>query len=142
VLGVDFDPEALKAWRDSGQDGVFGDATDPEFPSHLPLQRVKAVVSAVPRSASTLSDADPRMALLHALRSQGFQGKVAVAMHTPTDLDELRRQGVDVVLTPYVDAAEFAVTALEAVMSGDTGHEFSIRALDIMERDPGAGEPT
>ncbi len=142
VLGVDFDPEALKAWRDNGQDGMFGDATDPEFPSHLPLQRVKAVISAVPSSASALSDADPRMALLHGLRSQGFGGRIAVAMHTPTDLDALRREGVDVVLTPFVDAAEFAVTALEAVLSGEAEDEYSIRALDIMERDPGAGEPT
>jgi phosphoglycerate dehydrogenase-like enzyme len=37
VLGVDFDPDALKNWRGMGMDAIFGDATDPEFVAHLPL---------------------------------------------------------------------------------------------------------
>jgi len=31
VLGVDFDPEAVADWRQLGHDGLYGDATDPEF---------------------------------------------------------------------------------------------------------------
>jgi Kef-type K+ transport system membrane component KefB len=116
VLGVDFDPEALDAWRRAGHHGRFGDATDPEFAGLLPLKRARAVISAVPRSSVGLTDADPRLALLHGLRSQGFTGKVAVAMHTPTDTEMLRRQGADVILTPFSDAAEFAVAALEKIL--------------------------
>jgi hypothetical protein len=117
VLGVDFDPEALAAWTRAGRDGCFGDATDPEFASYLPLAHARAVISAVPRTSSTLNDADPRLALLHGLRSQGFQGTVAVAMHTTTDMELLKDQGVDVVLTPFSDAADYAVEALEEALS-------------------------
>jgi Kef-type K+ transport system membrane component KefB len=116
VFGVDFDPEAVAAWRNAGRDGCFGDATDPEFPSHLPLARARAVISAVPRSPASLVDADPRMALLHGLRSAGFRGTVAVAMHTPSDAGYLRGQGVDVLLMPFSDAAEYAVEALEQAL--------------------------
>jgi Kef-type K+ transport system membrane component KefB len=117
VLGVDFDPEALAKWTGAGHDGCFGDATDPEFASNLPLARARAVISAVPSVSATLSDADPRLALLHGLRSQGFRGTVAVAMHTPAGAELLRDQGVDVVLTPFSDAADYAVEALEQVLA-------------------------
>jgi Kef-type K+ transport system membrane component KefB len=116
VLGVDFDPEALDAWRKAGHHGRFGDATDPEFAGFLPLKRARAVISAVPRASVGLTDADPRLALLHGLRSQGFTGKIAVAMHTAGDTGMLRGQGADVILTPFSDAAEFAVAALEEIL--------------------------
>ncbi len=116
VYGVDFDPEVLDAWREDGHDGTFGDATDPEFVGHLPLANVRAVISAIPRNTVGLTDTDPRLALLHGLRSQGYAGHVAVAMHTPSDADMLRRQGVNLILTPFSDAAEFAVVALEKVL--------------------------
>ena len=116
VLGVDFDPEALDAWRKAGHRGRFGDATDPEFAGLLPLKYARAVISAVPRASVGLTDADPRLALLHGLRSQGFTGKIAVAMHTPTDTEMLHAQGADVILTPFSDAAEFAVAALEKIL--------------------------
>jgi Kef-type K+ transport system membrane component KefB len=116
VLGVDFDPEALDAWRKAGHHGRFGDATDPEFAGLLPLKNARAVISAVPRASVVLTDADPRLALLHGLRSQGFTGKIAVAMHTPTDIGMLKGQGADVILTPFSDAAEFAVAALEKIL--------------------------
>ncbi len=119
VLGVDFDPEALERWRRLGQDGAFGDATDPEFASHLPLSRAKAIISAVPRVSMGLTEGDPRVALVHGVRSQGFDGKIAVAMHTETDAEFLTKQGADVILTPFSDAAEFAVETLERILRGE-----------------------
>lgn len=119
VLGVDFDPEMLERWHARGHHGCFGDATDPEFASHLPLTHARAVISAVPRVASTLSESDPRMALLHGLRSQQFRGKVLVAMHQPEDGAALREQGADVILTPFADAAEHAVRTLQTTLHGD-----------------------
>jgi Kef-type K+ transport system membrane component KefB len=116
VYGVDFDPEALDAWRSEGHAGGFGDATDPEYIGHLPLANVRAVISAIPRSNFGLTDADPRLALLHGLRSVGYSGQIAVAMHTPTDADMLRAEGVGLILTPFSDAADFAVSALEKVI--------------------------
>lgn len=121
VLGVDFDPQALDAWRRAGYDGRFGDATDPEFASNLPLAGVRAVISAVPQLSTALTDADPRMALLLGLRSYNFTGKIAVAMHTATDVEALQAQGADIVLRPFFDAADFAVAAVERVLEPDVG---------------------
>jgi Kef-type K+ transport system membrane component KefB len=116
VLGVDFDPEAVHAWQKRGYDGCFGDATDPDFVDHLPLDLARAVIAAVPRTSDSLAHADPRLSLLFALRARGFSGKVAVAMHTATDTEMLQKGGADVLLAPFTDAAEFAVNAMEAVV--------------------------
>ena len=37
-------------------------------------------------------------------------------MHTPRDTEMLRGHGADVILTPFSDAAEFAVAALEKIL--------------------------
>ncbi len=116
VYGIDFDPEVLEGWRKEGYDGTFGDATDPEFIAHLPLAYVRGVIAAIPRNTVGLTDTDPRLALLHGLRSAGYHGHIAVAMHTPTDADLLRAQGVELILTPFSDAADFAVAALEKII--------------------------
>jgi Kef-type K+ transport system membrane component KefB len=116
VLGIDFDPEALRLWRSQGFDGTFGDVTDPEFLSHLPLTNVKVVVSAVPRATTALTDADPIRALLHGLKSLAYTGQIAVAVHTPSDVDAVKVEGAHIVLTPFSDAADYAVTALEHLL--------------------------
>jgi voltage-gated potassium channel Kch len=116
VLGVDFDPDAVTAWQASGQHGLFGDATDPEFLGHLPLSNARVLVSTVP-SVTTVNDVDPRLALLNGLREHDFHGKIAVAMRTDYDAEILRRQGADVVLTPFVDAASYAVQSVETLLA-------------------------
>ncbi len=109
VLGVDFDPEALRHWRGLGMAAQFGDATDPEFVAHLPLREVRAVISAVPPGRSGLSEADTHPALLHALRVAGYQGAVAVTINRRDESDKVRDLGATLVLSPFEDAAERAV---------------------------------
>ena len=113
VLGVDFDPEALANWRRMGFEGQFGDATDPEFAAHLPLSDVRAVISAVPREKGSLTEADPQMALLHGLQSANFRGKLALVVNSESEAEGLRQKGAQIILTPFNDAASFAVERLE-----------------------------
>lgn len=112
VLGIDFDPEALANWRSMGLDASYGDATDPEFVSHLDLADVKAVVSAVPRDRGALTEADPQLTLLHGLRSANYQGRVFLSVQKVAETDELLKQGASVVLRPFDDAADYAVRQL------------------------------
>jgi Kef-type K+ transport system membrane component KefB len=114
VLGVDFDPEAVAQWRGLGLDGRFGDATDPEFTAHLPLEGSRTVVAAVSRERGPLTEALPQLALLHGLQSAGYRGLVAIAVNRAEDTPALRARGADIVLTPFEDAADFAVERLTA----------------------------
>ncbi|MEM8575974.1 MAG: cation:proton antiporter family protein [Pseudomonadota bacterium] len=105
ILGVDFSPEAVRHARAQGFDVVFGDATDPEFLAHLPLQKAEWLVMAVPEHDTGLTHDDPRHALLKAVRSIGFGGKIAVAAHREATVEALRSDRADLVLMPYRDAA-------------------------------------
>ncbi|RJL00331.1 sodium:proton exchanger [Paracoccus aestuarii] len=112
VLGVDFDPEALANWRRMGMEAIYGDATDPDFVAHLDLGGVRAVVSAVPRERGALTEADPQLALLHGLSAAGYQGKVFLSVQQMADAADLMTRGASVVLMPFDDAADHAVSQL------------------------------
>jgi Kef-type K+ transport system membrane component KefB len=112
VLGVDFNPLAIKRWRQLGLETEFGDATDPEFISELPLAHAKWIVSTVPIHPTGLSHEDTRTTLIQLTRTAGFPGRVAVASHSTSDSEILFGAGADMVLQPFQDAADRAVDLL------------------------------
>jgi Kef-type K+ transport system membrane component KefB len=112
VLGVDFNPLAIKRWRQLGLETEFGDATDPEFVSELPLAQAKWIVSTVPIHPTGLSHEDTRTTLIQLTRTAGFPGRVAVASHSTSDSEILFGAGADMVLQPFQDAADRAVDLL------------------------------
>jgi hypothetical protein len=105
VLGVDFDPETVATWRESGLPARLGDATDPEFAATLPLGEAAWVVC-------TLPDLHSNLALLHTLREHGFGGRIALGARTAEDARHLSESGADAVLYPFEDAAQEAADLL------------------------------
>jgi len=112
VLGIDFNPLAVRRWRELGLETEFGDATDPEFVAELPFARADWIVSTVPIHPTGLSHEDTRTTLIQLTRMSGFSGRVAVASHHPKDTENLFASGADLVLEPYQDAADRAVDLL------------------------------
>jgi hypothetical protein len=129
VLGVDFNPAAVRRGRTLGIDVEYGDASDPEFVRHLPLDGVRWVVSTVPVHEAGLVHGDTRAAIVHALKNAGFKGRVAISSHRDAEVDGLLSAGADLVLEPFQDAADQAVDLL----SGD-------RKPARLEFEPVAGE--
>ena len=110
VLGVDFNPAAVRAWQLKGWQALYGDATDPEFIAHLPLAGVRWAVSAVPERDLGLTAEDARLSLIEALRAAGFSGRIAVTCQQGEKAAaRLRARGADLVLEPFQDAADQAV---------------------------------
>jgi Kef-type K+ transport system membrane component KefB len=109
VLGIDFDPVAMRTWRQRGHPGIYGDLGDPEFPESLPLAGVRWVVMAIPTPVAALTHGDPRLAAIQAFRAAGFAGGVAAAAQGQEEIAALRAAGADLVLTPFSDAADRAV---------------------------------
>ncbi|HET6497828.1 MAG TPA: NAD-binding protein [Coriobacteriia bacterium] len=105
VLGVDFDPAALRQAREVGLPTQYGDAEDPELTGSLPLNQAEWVVC-------TASLVDVQLTLLHSLRTHGYQGKVALTAHTSDEAERLAAAGADLVLLPFADAADQAVDLL------------------------------
>jgi Kef-type K+ transport system membrane component KefB len=105
AVGIDFDPEAVRALRERGLPVHFGDGEDPEFLQSLPMSGTRWVISTLPQWESN-------RALLHALREAGYSGAVAGAARDPVHERELRRSGIDTLLNPFEDAADHAAERL------------------------------
>jgi len=107
VLGVDFDPENVRTRRRQGFAVRFGDAEDPHTAEILPLAEARWVVS-------TLPQLDANLGLLKGLRAHGYGGAVAMVAHQEEDARALERAGVNRVLMPFQDAADFAAEGIAA----------------------------
>lgn len=102
VLGVDFDPETVRAMRSHKLPVRFGDAEDPAFVEMLPLGTAAWVVT-------TLPEWRDNRALLHALHEIGFAGKIAGVVRDDTHYRELAQAGAVRVINLFNDAADHTV---------------------------------
>ncbi|MGF1545928.1 MAG: cation:proton antiporter [Thiotrichales bacterium] len=105
VIGVDFDPEAIRTLRRRRLPVYFGDGEDPAFLESLPLARVEWVVTTLPEWVHN-------RALLHALNEIGYTGKIAGVVRDDAHESELRTAGVERVISLFNDAADHAAADL------------------------------
>jgi Kef-type K+ transport system membrane component KefB/voltage-gated potassium channel Kch len=131
VLGIDFNPLAVRRWRELGLDAWYGDATDAEFLAELPLSHAWWILSTVPVHPTGLSHEDTRTTLIQLARSGGFRGRTAVTSHSARETEELSAAGADIVLEPFQDAADRAV---ELLCGGHEEERTEIPAIETEER--------
>lgn len=106
VLGVDLDPEVVRRFAREGHRVLYGDVTEQEYWTELPLTQARWVVLSVPFGAAVLTETDPRSGLLTAVRTHRFGGRVALTARDEAEGRRLRDEGgVDLVLYPFDDAA-------------------------------------
>lgn len=108
VLGIDFNPDILKQTAASDISLKYGDAEDPEFLTHLPLEEVKWVIG-------TVRDTTINTLLLVTLKDLGFKGNIAVSAHNALEEGSLKALGAKLVFIPYQDAAIEAVDKIENI---------------------------
>lgn len=106
TLAVDYDPAAVEKWRQRGLDAIYGDASDPQFLTELPLKSAAWVISTLQHHGPAVVDQDPRLTLVRTLKTDGFDGKIAVAVYRHSEVEHVEGEGADVVLEPFEDAAE------------------------------------
>jgi Kef-type K+ transport system membrane component KefB len=111
VLGIDFDPKLVENWKHKGRLAQYGDIEDPELHANLPLEKVKLIIS-------TLSDTTLNISLLKHLNEAGYSGKTALTVHHIKDERRLRKEGAEIILFPFVDAANNVTEKLFAAEGG------------------------
>ncbi|TVQ90354.1 MAG: sodium:proton exchanger [Bacteroidetes bacterium] len=107
VFGVDFDPRAVKRWVRKGRHAQYGDADDPELMEILPGSSQCVI--------STLPDKQINLALIKYLKEINYDGKIAVTSYYGRTAKELELAGADLILLPFVDAAENIVEKLKSL---------------------------
>ncbi|MFN3388984.1 MAG: cation:proton antiporter [Allosphingosinicella sp.] len=137
TLAVDYDPAAVEKWQERGLDAVYGDVSDPEYLAELPLEAAKWVISTVSHHGPDVTALDPRRTLLRTLETEGFEGRVAIAVYRHSEVEQIEGAGADIVLEPFEDAAD---TTLEAVLGSleDSDGTQAARFGDEGGKPPGA----
>lgn len=116
VLGVDFDPDAVRRAKEQGILAVYGDAADPEFPGHLPLDQAKVVIFSFHHYMTGPLITDLRRTLAKSLREHGYKSYIAATSHHPEYDGDLPAHGIDIILSPFEDAAFHASEQVIALL--------------------------
>ncbi|CAH1747649.1 Sodium/hydrogen exchanger [Thauera humireducens] len=122
VLGVDFDPETVRELRKLRQPVRYGDGEDPGFLESLPLQQVRWVITTFPQWESN-------RAFLNALKEAGFRGRVAGVVRDEVHGRALDAAGVNRVLNPFNDAADYAARSFAAEIAFEDAHRAASSAV-------------
>jgi Kef-type K+ transport system membrane component KefB len=109
VLGVDFNPDAIRNAQHNGITTIHGDASNPDLAHSLPLSSTRAVVCAIPLYSVGPMLPDIRQVMAKSLRSLAFKGKIVVTSQNPETETYLKQKGIDIILGPFHDAALNAV---------------------------------
>lgn len=115
VLVVDFDPRvARKVGPLPNIHFTYGDAEDPDLLNHLELGGASWIVS-------TIESVETSITLVKNLAAAGYTGRTAVRVIDEEYEEELRAEGVDLMLHPVADAGDMAVNMLLGLEVHQTG---------------------
>ncbi len=112
LLIVDHNPQALSQLASEGLDTLYGDISEPEFASSLPLNEADAVIC-------TSQEKSTNLLLLETLNRFGFNGSICLtAMDDPT-AKLLQDNSRVTVIRPLSMAADRILDALPAIRERD-----------------------
>lgn len=99
VIGVDFNPEKVEAYRNKGRRVVYGDAGDSDF-----WKRVQPSESMV--NLVMLALPDPRTIIfsIQQMKEKGFKGQITASVRYEDEIHLLKDEGIDAVYSLYEEA--------------------------------------
>jgi hypothetical protein len=97
IVGIDNDPGKLEANRRAGRRVVYADAEDPSFWQLLNIERLRAIMLAVP-------DLQAKITAARALRRRGFTGLLSATHLYPEEYGPIIESGCDVTYNYYTEA--------------------------------------
>jgi Kef-type K+ transport system membrane component KefB len=115
-LGVDFDPQIVRAWQLKGKPVIYGDMEDSELLEQIPFFQSKLIISTIP-------DKDYSMQLVKQLRERNYGGKIFLTAIQDSDYKQLKKCNADSILMPYRMAAEnFYNSFISAIVNKNREH--------------------
>lgn len=117
ILAIDFAPDTVKAAKEKGVPTIYGDAADPDFLNHLPLDKAKVIVFSFHHYMVGPLMTDLRRTLAKVLREEGYTGHIATTSHRPEHDQDLPEHGIDIILNPFDDAAFYGTEEIVDILS-------------------------
>lgn len=102
---VNLNPDLQDEIQPTGAEYFFGDASDKEFISDLPLNNSKVVISSIP-------SVETNVMLIKHLRANKYRAAIIIFANSNQEKDILRSAGGDVIVLPHEHAAHYVVRKL------------------------------
>lgn len=97
---IDFDPSAVEKMKERGIPHYFGDATEVEFLSELPLAQAKMIIS-------TMFNTNSQLTMIKAVREKYKRPIIIANLSYARFLDEMYEAGADYVMMPHLISGEW-----------------------------------
>jgi predicted Kef-type K+ transport protein len=97
IVGIDSDPAKIESGVREGRRVAYADAEDPSFWHRLNLDRLRAIMLAVP-------DLQAKVSAAQALRRRGYRGLVSATHMFPEEREPILEAGCDVTYNYYTEA--------------------------------------
>jgi predicted Kef-type K+ transport protein len=97
IVGIDSDPAKIESNVREGRRVAYADAEDPSFWHRLNLDRLRAIMLAVP-------DLQAKVSAARALRRRGYRGLVSATHLFPEEREPILEAGCDVTYNYYTEA--------------------------------------
>jgi len=97
IVGIDSDPAKIESGVREGRRVAYADAEDPSFWHRLNLDRLRAIMLAVP-------DLQAKVTAAQALRRRGYRGLVSATHMFPEEREPILDAGCDVTYNYYTEA--------------------------------------
>lgn len=118
---VDFDPMAIEKLKDRKIPYYFGDATDIELLSELPLSSVKMIISTLPNSSCQIT-------MIKHVREKYPKPIIIANLSFVRFLDEMYAAGADYIMMPHLIGGEWIANILR-------GEEWNRRTMRKLVRE-------
>ena len=97
IVGIDSDPAKIESNVREGRRVAYADAEDPSFWQRLNIDRLRAIMLAVP-------DLQAKVSAAHALRRRGYRGLLSATHLYPEEREPILEAGCDVTYNYYTEA--------------------------------------
>ncbi len=102
ILAVDFDPEIIKALERKNISAVYGDISNTEIFNHLPLAKLKVIISTIPKREDNLL-------IINYFKKLLPKVFIVATAQRIDDALEMYKAGANYVITPFIVTAEHAI---------------------------------
>jgi hypothetical protein len=127
IVGIDSDPGKVESNIRQGRRVAYADAEDPSFWQLLNLDRLRAIMLALP-------DREAKISAARALRRRGYKGLISATHLFPEEYQSIIEAGCDVSYNYYTEAgvgfARHTYETLRGPLAGSPVEGGSVRAVE------------
>ena len=128
IVGIDSDPAKIESNVREGRRVAYADAEDPSFWHLLNIDRLRAIMLAVP-------DLPAKISAARALRRRGYRGLLSATHLFPEERDPIIEAGCDVTYNYYTEAGVgFARHTYETLLPSSIGAPAATKAEKARQR--------